>query len=446
MPATLRARQLFEERAPIGRQITDLVDRAHKEKREFNAEEQQQYEDLNKRYDAFSKQIDTAKRADAIEKELSEPAGDDGPGKGERNGRRQRRSDERGRKAPTEEDRNIALQAWCRRQYGKPLNKRQREACERTGMNPGRRNLDIVLRTGRGPASLQEARTLSAITKTAGGVFVAEGFVANLEVALLTYSNVRTFADVMRTDTGAELPWPTANDTGNEGEIVGENPTINSADPTTDHTTFHAYKFTSKFVKVPSELFDDSAFNVASMLGSMLGERLARGSNRKYTVGTGRNQPTGFVTRATVGKTGASQTAISVDDVLDLEHSVDPAYRMGAAWMLHDNILLLLRKLKDGEGRPLWQQSMTEGAPDRLNGYPIGINQHMADAAIASAKTLAFGQFKKFKIRDVGTIRLRRLVERFADSDQEGFVAFLRTDSNLLDAGTHPLKVFQQAA
>jgi len=40
----------------------------------------------------------------------------------------------------------------------------------------------------------------------------------------------------------------------------------------------------------------------------------------------------------------------------------------------------------------------------------------------------------------VSTLRLRRLVERYADADQEGFVGFSRADGDLLDAGTDPVK------
>jgi len=108
--------------------------------------------------------------------------------------------------------------------------------------------------------------------------------------------------------------------------------------------------------------------------------------------------------------------------------------------MLHDSVLLHLRMLKDGEGRYLWQTDMRSGAPDSLYGYPMTINQDMASSVAASAKTLLFGQLNRYKIRQVGSMRFRRLDERYADYDQVGFIAFLRQDGGLLDAGTHPVK------
>jgi HK97 family phage major capsid protein len=64
----------------------------------------------------------------------------------------------------------------------------------------------------------------------------------------------------------------------------------------------------------------------------------------------------------------------------------------------------------------------------------------MVPAIASGNKTVIYGALRKFKIRDVSAIRMRRLVERYADSDQEAFVMFMRSDANLVDAGTHPIK------
>jgi HK97 family phage major capsid protein len=68
----------------------------------------------------------------------------------------------------------------------------------------------------------------------------------------------------------------------------------------------------------------------------------------------------------------------------------------------------------------------------------------MANIATGN-KTISFGQHKKYYIRDVQGIFVLRLTERYADYGQVGFIAFMRQDSELLDAGTNPIKVLQQA-
>ena len=52
--------------------------------------------------------------------------------------------------------------------------------------------------------------------------------------------------------------------------------------------------------------------------------------------------------------------------------------------------------------------------------------------------TMAFGDFSKFVVRCVSSMSVKRLAELYAASDEVGFLAFERVDSNLLDAGTHP--------
>ena len=64
----------------------------------------------------------------------------------------------------------------------------------------------------------------------------------------------------------------------------------------------------------------------------------------------------------------------------------------------------------------------------------------------ASAKSILFGDFKNYRVRRVAGVQVMRLVERYADFNQVGFVAFQRWDGNLVDAGTHPIKYLQNSA
>jgi HK97 family phage major capsid protein len=120
---------------------------------------------------------------------------------------------------------------------------------------------------------------------------------------------------------------------------------------------------------------------------------------------------------------------------------------MRAKYMLADNTLGTLKTLLDKFGRPLWVPGVAVGAPDTINGYQYVINQSMDGVAAGNTSgntTMVFGDFSKFVVRRVGSMTMRRLVERYAELDQVGFLAFERVDSQLLDAGTHPLNVLIQ--
>jgi len=444
-------KELQELRARLAAQMRELNDRctpAEGDARDFTAEEQEQWDGLNTEYDSVTARLERATRLAAIETAPANPDDErEIPGRDDITSEQARAAAEAAGQAagPTAEQRATAMVAWFRAQSDLDLTTEQLEAARACGVRPGSRNLDIDLNR-RAPRTLVEARDLSAVTGASGGFLNPDGFMNSLERNMLAFGGMREVAQIIRTERGDDIPWPTADDTGNTGEQLGESASIGSSvDPTFGAVVFKAYKFSSKLIKVPVELLEDSVFDIVSILGEMLGERLGRIQNTKFTTGTGAATPNGIVTAATSGVTAASGTAITADELLDLLYSVDKAYLNGASFMMHRLVLKAVRQLKTGDGQYLWRPGITLGEPDVLNGYPVVQNSDMSSTITSGDKTVLFGQLSKYKIREVRGIRMRRLVERYADTDQEGFVAFLRCDGNLLDAGTAPVKYLEQA-
>lgn len=453
MADLLTAKQLRENRAPVARLIKELADKANGESRDFTAEEAEQWERVNKEYDTLSRSIELAERAEKVIVEQEAPAPQP-EGRKQLPGRDDLKhkpedaadgNDPRKPSGPTEEDRALALQGWLRAGANRELDPRHREACNRTGIRPHAGEFSFELRRDYHNVR-KEARALSSTFPTAGGYTIPEGFVNSLERAMLAFGGMREVADVIRTTSGNPMPWPTTNDTSNKGARIQENTSVaTTPDMTFGQVVFYSHKYTSKEILVPVELLEDSAFDLASVVGSMLGERLGRITNEEFTTGSGAAMPKGIVPASTLGVTTVSATAITADEILGLVHSVDPAYRTGAGFMFHDSILLAIRKLKDGNGQYLWQPGLQAGTPDRLANYPYTVNQDMQASVATATKTMLFGLLSKYKIRDVAGIRMIRLNERHADSDQVGFLAFSRHDGNLLDAGVAPVRHLLQA-
>ncbi|QJW94701.1 phage major capsid protein [Frigoriglobus tundricola] len=441
MPLTVK--QLAEQRAPIGAEIRKMADTLEGAKTDFTPEERSKWEKLNADFNALTRQLEVARRSEEIGAELggsgeerrTKPGLEDTPRRGGKAGR--------DGKPGAEEVRALAFQAWCRKQHGFDLSDAHRRACKLAGMNPNRRALNIGLPRRPVKEAPAQKRSLSATVGAAGGYTVPQGFVYNLERALKAYNGMREVADTMRTESGNSMPWPTTNDTNNMGERIGETTTVSTQDVAFNQVVFGAWKYSSKMVQVPAELLEDSAFNLADEISSMLGERLGRVQELDFTQGTGIGQPQGVLTGAQLGVTAASDTAIAADEILNLIHSVDPAYRRDPSFriMFHDQILLVIRKLKDNYGRYLFEEGQN-GAPDRLKGVMIQINQNMPSVLAAGNKTMAVGAMRKYKIRDINQIRMKRLEERYADSDQVAFIAFMRSDGKVLDAGTGPIKYY----
>lgn len=454
----------LQERGKIEKDARDLVNKVETEKRAWGAEDEKKWTELMTRDAELKAGIERQERLDSIKSDLS---------KQQRHGIDKRRNPATGIDTdtdpeqdsgggPTERQKRDMLNAWGRRQSGRDITKEQREACKEFGFNPNKRELVIPLTRGEDFEEIQtqmrdthprlrqkQKRDLSigGGTSTGSGT-IPQGFVNRIEQALLYYGPMFQTSEIIRTESGNDLPWSTMNDTGNEGALLAEATTIGSSvDPTFAVTTLKAYKYSSKPVMVSSELFEDTAFDLGNKIGTALGERLGRIGNKHCTIGTNSSQPQGIVVGSVLGKTAASATAIADTEILDLVHSVDVAYRNmpGVGFMFNDGILLAIRKLKDSDGRFIFQSGLTLGVPDRLVGYPIHVNNHMQATVATGTKTMIFGDLSAHKIRQVRNIRLKRLDERYADVDQVAFIAFMRMDAKLLNAGTNPVKHLIQA-
>jgi HK97 family phage major capsid protein len=294
-------------------------------------------------------------------------------------------------------------------------------------------------------------------TDGSGGYTIPQGFQAELEKALLDFGGIQQAARIWRTDKGNTVDWPKVNDTMNRAYLIGEavNAETSAVKITDANQQFEAYKITSGMLRLSSEIVEDSAFDMIGIVSDFLTERMGRGINYYGTLADGSSKPKGITVAAAHGNNTANDTALAVDDFINLEHEVGSAYRRrNAKWMFHDSVLREIKKvsLAATVGYPLWVPSFRDGAPATILGYEYIINDDMAaftpGAASANdnAKIALFGDFKKFILRYVNSMRLVRLVERFGDTDEIALCAFWRFDTDLLDAGTHPVKYMRISA
>jgi HK97 family phage major capsid protein len=297
------------------------------------------------------------------------------------------------------------------------------------------------------------------------GFFVPVGFVNQVEDAMKYYGPMLDggtgMPTIMPTDTGQPMPFPAADDTSVVGEQIGENQQVTTQDVNIEQVIFGAWKYSTKLVKVSLELLQDSAFDIEKFLTTEFGRRLGRIVNTKTTIGAGTTEPLGIVTAIVTGgnivtavgaysNDGASgPNTVGSDDLTNLEHAVDPLYRPGARYMMHDSTLKNLKKVKDRYGRPLWQESTRDGSPATINGYEYAINNDMdqlqteASSPAAVRRTVIFGDLSKHVIRRVRQLSVLRLSERFADFGQVAFLGFGRYDSNSLDIGHRAQAILQ---
>lgn len=411
------SKKLREKRANLASQANELLTKAEKENRELNAEESASFDKIHAEIEELRAQVDRAERQEKTELELASSTGTRA-GRQDSD-RREPSADERNEKLEKE---NRAFSNWLR---------------------VGEQGLSAEDR-----AIMIERRAQSVSVNASGGYTVAPEFYNHLEEAQKAFGGMAEVATSITTDTGATLPMPTETDVANSGAILAENTQATNQDVAFGIVNVGAFMYTSKIVLVSLQLLQDSAFDVGAYLARKLGIRIARAQNAHFTTGTGAGaQPAGIVPGATSGKVGATGQTLTViyDDLVDLVHSVDPAHRLGAGFMMHDSSLKVIKKLKDTQNRPLWLPGIAVKEPDTILGYPYTVNQDIAVMA-ANAKSILFGDLAKYFIRRVKDTQVLQLRERYADFAQVGFVAFARADGALLDAGSNPVKFYQNSA
>jgi HK97 family phage major capsid protein len=302
---------------------------------------------------------------------------------------------------------------------------------------------------------------MSTTTGSQGGFGVMPLVATTLIDLLKSYSYMRRVADQITTANGADLSYPSSDGTTELGEIVAQNATATAADPVFGTVPVNTVKFSSKIVAIPVELIQDAQFDIVAMVMKRLRDRLGRIQNQKFTIGTGTAEPFGMMVASGVGKVGTTGQTLTIiyDDLVDMVDSLDAAYldvpvsdpqlaTAAPGWMFSQTMRRVVRKIKDTAGRPIWTPSYDEGlasaTPDRLLGYPVYLNNDVAVPA-ANAKSLAFGNFHKYLVRDAMDVTIQRYDDSvYASKGQVAFLAWARAGGNLLDINS--VKVYQHSA
>ncbi|MEU7293336.1 phage major capsid protein [Streptomyces exfoliatus] len=394
-------KRLQERRANVWEQAKTLLDTAEAEKRELTAEEEQTYQRLNADLDAI----------DARAKDMAAAE------------QRTKDADEAFRalldKDPAPEARGTAADQET---------KRVRDWL--TGVSG--RSLDITP-DQRIPL---DQRTLSKLSAGAGANTVPISFYNQLVQHMIETSGVLAAGPtVLRTATGEQLQIPKTTAHSASAGIVAEAGTLTANEPTFGQVSLDAYKY-GFLLQVSHELANDTGVDLLGYLAMQAGRALGNGFGAHLVTGTGSSQPNGVLTASTLGKTGSASVAgaPNADELIDLYYSVIAPYRNSTScgWMMRDATIATVRKLKDGNGQYVWQPALTLGSPDMILGKPVYTDPSMPAVALG-AKSILFGDFSTYFVREVESLRFERSDDFAFNTDLITYRAILRGDGDQVD-------------
>lgn len=278
----------------------------------------------------------------------------------------------------------------------------------------------------------REVRSQSTLTNAAGGFTVGASVANQVIVSMKAYSGMIESASAINTSNGGDLSYPTLDDTTNEAVITAETDARrNGPDVVFGSINLGAFVYDSGIIKISNELVQDSAVNIESIVINALAERISRKLQKDMTIGVGTTAPSGILTQTTLGETAAAVNAVTGDELLNLQFSVDDAYGSKGKYMMNSNTLLAIAKLKDGQGNYL-VSSAVSGVGRTLFGKPIVVNPNMPDMATGT-KPIVFGDLSKYMVRNVSGLSIFKFNELYQETNEIGYKASLRADGTLLD-------------
>ena len=310
-------------------------------------------------------------------------------------------------------------------------------------MNGGKDTGDGKAKTGRASdaykAGMLKAlrtnfRTISDVLSEGidenGGYLVPEEYDSRL-IDVLTEENIfRGLANVITTSGQHKINIAGAKPAAAWIEEGGE---LTFGDATFSQINLDAHKL-HVAVKVTEELLYDNAFQLESYIIKQFGKALANAEEDAFLNGDGVGKPLGLFAEtggAEIGVTAASATEITSDEIINLVYALKRPYRKSAKFIMNDQTIAAIRKLKDENGQYLWQPSNQAGEPGKLFGYDV-LTSPFVPTIAAGKPVIAFGDFSYYNIGDRGTRSFAELRELYAGNGMVGFVAKERVDGKLV--------------
>jgi len=306
---------------------------------------------------------------------------------------------------------------------------------------------EAYLRTGQPNADISGLRVTNAQsegTPSAGGYTVPDGFRQKLVDVQKRFGGFAAEAETFTTAEGNPIEYPSIDDTANVGGITAESAAITSGNDLVFGTvTLGAYKYTSTGagsnlpLRVPFELLQDSAFDIAGLVARKLGERIARAQAAHWITGTGSGEPLGVAaTSLTADVEFDTPDTLAYKDLVDVQLALDEAYDANAKWLMSKTVWGKVRLIVDTNGRPIVQDSTAgiAGLPTKmLLGHEVVTDEGMADYSSAGDTfPVLYGDFREaYVIRRVSNLVV--VVDPYgrAANGEVQYTAWERADGNI---------------
>lgn len=303
------------------------------------------------------------------------------------------------------------------------------------GVEETLRQLRNVLRTGREDDSLPplvEARALQAYgDDTQAGYLVLPEVMVDLIIKeadddlfmgglarIIRVEGLRDLGVISRDTRPDDFDWTT------ELKIGGEE---NSLKFGKRHFRARPYR---KLLKVSKDLLEaDTAINIEEFIAGEFAYIKALTGEKAYISGDGQKEPLGCMTVSGDGipasrdiDGGNTSTEVTFEGLITAKFNLKSQYLRNASILGHRDMFKQIALEVDGQGQYIWQPSKRLGEPDQVLGIPIFISEYMPNTFTTGLNVGIIGDFSKYWILDSKTLSIQVLLEKYADTNQNGYI------------------------
>lgn len=393
----MKLNEMREERAKVIKAARDLLETAEKEKRDLTDEENGKYSEL------MNKQTDLRSKIDREEQLI-------------------------------EAERQLDMQHVP----GEPVNPQDHRGMDNVPQETRISNaLNAYFRGGQQALALhpEHARALQVTPDSSGGYLVMpEMFVNSLIKFVDDQVYMRQWGTVYSVPDSNSLGVPSL-----ENDPADSNWTTELGTGSEDSTmSFGKRSLTphplAKRIKISDTLLRKVA-SAENLVRDRLGYKMAITQEKAFLTGSGASQPLGVFTADNNGigtgrdvSTGNTTTSVTIDGLKEAKYTLKGQYWPSARWLGHRDLIKMVSKLKDGEGQYIWQEGAQAGEPDRLLGIPYAMSEFAPNTYTTGLYCAVLGSFQNYWIADSLGMRIQRLVELYAETNQVGLISRSETD------------------
>ena len=186
-------------------------------------------------------------------------------------------------------------------------------------------------------------------------------------------------------------------------------------------------------VKISKSLLNNSDFDLVNFVITRMAQKYAKFLEKESLYGTTSKIDgiVGSYDSTNMKVTLASKTAITADELIDIQEIVPDDYQANAYWIMNRETRKAIRKLKDGQNNYLLNQVFGKDWDYELLGKPVHCSENAKKLGDVSTPVIFYGDFSGLALKITQDMEISVLLEKFATQHAIGVCGYAEVDAEV---------------